>query len=174
MKLLYLASTLLATAAITHAQVLVAFAVIEFAIEILEVETGVTSVVELETQFAITAEVAGEEVTFSAETIMAEGVDVNVFQADVTLEDINPSLLNVEDETVEANLRWNQEIDVFGGPVSVQFVTGVAADVDVTVDGAVTFQAEGELAPFGAVIQLEQGYTAALIDNMSSVTFSGP
>jgi hypothetical protein len=56
----------------------------------------------------------------------------------------------------------------------VQFSTGVAAGVDVTADGAVTFRAVGELAPAGSIIQLTPGYTAELVDASSSVTFIGP
>jgi hypothetical protein len=175
MKLLHLASALLATAAITHAQ-LIAIALIEFAIEVIEAETAVAALVELETSIQITAEV-GEEVVFSAQTLSeagwAEGVEFA--PTDVTLADINPVQLNVVDEMVQGSLQWSQNIQVFGETVPVRFVTDVTGDVTVTADGFVSVAAQGELDLHGATITLaRRGLTGRFVPDVSTVTFSVP
>ena len=175
MKLLHLASTLLATAAITHAQLL-ALAVIEFAIEIIEAETAVAALVELETSFQITA-VVGEEVTFSAQTIAETGwaAGVEFAPTDVVLADIAPTELNVQDEMVQGFLRWNQDIQVFGETVPVQFETDVTGDVSVTANGYVTVAENGELDLNGATVTLGRpGLTGRIVPGNSMVTFSIP
>ena len=150
-------------------------------IEVVEVAEEVAMLIEVECEFAIDAEVVGEDVTFSADPMMSEVYSwvgeegMEEVEADVTLGEIDSAPLNVVDETIEANLRWNQNIEAFGEEVSVQFSVGVTAGVDVTADGVVTFQAEGELVPEGVNIQLNRpGLTATFMGDASVVTFGGP
>ena len=175
MKLLHLASVLLAAAAITHAQLLI-IAAIEFAIEIIETETAVTALIQLETEIQITAEV-GEEVTFTAQQISgigwAEGVEF--LPTDMTLVDINPVEFDVVDEMVQGDLRWTQNIQAFGQAIPVQFVTDIAGDVTVTEDAYITVAADGALDLNGATVTLGRpGFTGRFVPNAAAVTFRIP
>jgi hypothetical protein len=111
MKLLYLASALLATAAITRAQVLAAIVGIEILIEILAEESGETAVIGLSNEFQISAEFEAEEVTFSSERITSTGSvaepggPVEFEPIDVSLRDFDPVDFDVEDKICQMALE---------------------------------------------------------------------
>ncbi len=117
MKLLYLASALLATATVAHAQlVFAAFAAIQFVIEIIEAESGVALMLEIESSIGISTEVVAGEMTFGSETVWATGsfvedeVVVEGFGADVFMSGIDPVPTDVVDEPFWANRLWMQKV----------------------------------------------------------------
>jgi hypothetical protein len=178
MKLLYVASVLLATAAITRAQVIAAIVEIEILIGIFAEETGETAVISLSNEFRISAAFGAEEVTFSSETtesigsIAEVGRPVEFDPIDVSLTDFDPVDFDVEDEICQANLRWTQEITVFGEAVSVDVVTGIDGSVTVTED-AVAFAEDGGFR-YNTITVNNPALTPGFLPVDSSVTFSVP
>jgi len=176
----YFVSTLLATATIVYSQVLIAFVAIQFAIELLEVESGVALLLDFESDVDILSRVVGEVMTFTAETDWAETVGyigdqaVTEFGPDVVVNEIGSVATNAVDATFSAAVRWDQTIYAFGRNIGLDFSTSLTTQV--TLDGEeALFEADGALATNGVNIQVRTpGYTARYIPEDSGVTFEPP
>jgi len=180
MKLLYLGSTLLATAAIAHTQVLI-IAAIEFAIEIIEDLTAAEIVVDIGSEIELSSELTGQSVLFTAETIWAHGMEftdaeVIEFSArdNLVMDSIYPVSRESGDELFLANLEWNQVVQAFGRDITVEFSTDISSEVSVDAEGVATFRVDGVInGPLATVRVSTPGYTARWIDNSGSILF-GP
>src|SRR6266566_2435443 len=140
MKLLYVASSLLATAAIANSQV-VAFII--FAFELIEAQTGLTLLFDFESSIEITSELFGEEMTFIPSTnwvhvLEWEGEDaVDEFGTDLFIDHIDPVPANAVDEPFFADLEWNHHLQAFGRIIPVDLSATITTDVTVDEFGDV-------------------------------------
>ncbi len=178
MKLLYLASTLLATATIAHTQ---ATALIIFAVELIELEFGGALMFTIESSISLSSEVVEEELAFTAETNWAVGAGlrggqtVMRFAPDVVVDDIDPVAINVVDEAFWGNVQWHSTIQAFGQDIPISLTTDITTQVIADEEGAAIFGVDGQIAPDGVHIRVDlEGFRAHWMAEDASVTFSPP
>ncbi len=179
MKLLYVAFGFLATAAIAYAQIVVA--AIAFAIELIEVETGLSILLDLEADIGFASELVDEMLEFNAQTNWAhvteyvEGFAEDEFGADVFVEHVTPVSLNMVDEQFIAEVQWSQHVEAFGRWIPMDAITSISTQVTVDGEGAAVFQIEGGIEDAGVELNVGiPGYHARWIDDMVEISFGPP